>query len=66
MMIPDSPGDVVDGVLTPIPLPVAFIWSEATGTQKVLPLPGDTNAIAYAINDRGQVVGLAVLQEERA
>jgi probable HAF family extracellular repeat protein len=53
----DLPGDVVGGVLTPFPIPVGFIWSAATGTQKILPLPGDTNSIAYAINDRGQVVG---------
>ena len=51
----DLPGDVVDGVLTP--QPVAFIWSEGAGIQKILPLPGDTNTIAYAINNRGQVVG---------
>jgi probable HAF family extracellular repeat protein len=51
----DLPGDAVGGVLTFNP--VGFIWSEATGTQKILPLPGDTNSIAYAINDRGQVVG---------
>jgi probable HAF family extracellular repeat protein len=51
----DLPGDVVDGVLTP--QPVGFIWSEAAGIQKIPPLPGDTNTIAYAINNRGQVVG---------
>jgi len=53
----DLPGDVVDGVLTAFPIPLGFIWSQATGTQKILPLPGDTNTIAYAINDWGQVVG---------
>ena len=51
----DLPGDVVGGVLTPNS--VGFIWSEAAGTRKILPLSGDTNSIAYAINARGQVVG---------
>jgi probable HAF family extracellular repeat protein len=51
----DLPGDVVGGVLQFNP--VAFIWSEAAGTQQIPPLPGDTNSIAYAINDRGVVVG---------
>ena len=51
----DFAGDVVGGVLNFNP--VAFIWSAATGTEQILPLPGDTNSIAYAINDRGQVVG---------
>jgi probable HAF family extracellular repeat protein len=37
--------------------PVAFIWTKEKGTQKILPLEGDTNSIAYAINSRGQVVG---------
>jgi probable HAF family extracellular repeat protein len=37
--------------------PVAFIWTKERGTQKILPLEGDTNSIAYAINNRGQVVG---------
>jgi probable HAF family extracellular repeat protein len=37
--------------------PVAFIWSKEKGLQKIPPLPGDTNSIAYAINNRGQVVG---------
>jgi probable HAF family extracellular repeat protein len=37
--------------------PVAFIWTKEKGTQKILPLQGDTNSIAYAINNRGQVVG---------
>jgi probable HAF family extracellular repeat protein len=53
----DIPGDVVDGVLTPFPLPYGFIWSAQTETRKILPLPGDTYTIAYAINDAGQVVG---------
>ncbi len=51
----DLPGDVVNGVLTFNP--VAFIWSAGTGTRKILPLPGDTNSIAWAINDQGDVVG---------
>jgi probable HAF family extracellular repeat protein len=37
--------------------PVAFIWTQEKGTQEILPLEGDTNSIAYAINNRGQVVG---------
>jgi probable HAF family extracellular repeat protein len=37
--------------------PVAFIWTKEQGAQKILPLAGDTNSIAYAINNRGQVVG---------
>jgi probable HAF family extracellular repeat protein len=37
--------------------PVGFIWSKEKGAQKILPLEGDTNSIAYAINNRGQVVG---------
>jgi probable HAF family extracellular repeat protein len=37
--------------------PVAFIWTKEKGAQKILPLAGDTNSIAYAINNRGQVVG---------
>jgi probable HAF family extracellular repeat protein len=37
--------------------PVAFIWTKEKGTQKILPLQGDTNSIAYAINNLGQVVG---------
>jgi probable HAF family extracellular repeat protein len=53
----DVAGDVVDGVLTPFPLPIAFIWSEVTGTEEIQPLPGDKHSIAYSINDYGQVVG---------
>jgi probable HAF family extracellular repeat protein len=37
--------------------PVAFIWTKEKGTQEIPPLPGDTNSIAYAINNHGQVVG---------
>jgi probable HAF family extracellular repeat protein len=37
--------------------PVAFIWTKGKGTQKIMPLAGDTNSIAYAINNHGQVVG---------
>jgi probable HAF family extracellular repeat protein len=37
--------------------PVAFIWTKEKGTQKIMPLAGDTNSIAYAINNHGQVVG---------
>jgi probable HAF family extracellular repeat protein len=37
--------------------PIAFIWTKENGTQKILPLEGDTNSIAYAINNHGQVVG---------
>jgi probable HAF family extracellular repeat protein len=53
----DVANDAPGGVLTPYPLPLGFFWSEATGTVKILPLSGDSYAIAYAINDRGQVVG---------
>jgi probable HAF family extracellular repeat protein len=37
--------------------PIAFIWTKENGTRKILPLEGDTNSIAYAINNNGQVVG---------
>jgi probable HAF family extracellular repeat protein len=49
------PGDVVGGVLQFNP--IAFIWTPQYGTTKIEPLSGDTNSIAYGINDRGQVVG---------
>ena len=49
------PGDVVNGVLQFNP--VAFIWTPERGPSEIEPLPGDTNSIAYGINDRGQVVG---------
>jgi uncharacterized membrane protein len=53
----DIPNDVSGGVLSPYPLPLGFIWSESSGTTKILPLSGDTYAIAYAVNDWGAVVG---------
>lgn len=49
------PNDVVNGQLNF--QPIAFIWSKDCGLQKIEPLPGDTNTIAYGINNRGQVVG---------
>jgi hypothetical protein len=53
----DIADDETDGVLTPFPLPLGFIWSEATNTVEIPPLSGDLFAIAYAINDEGVVVG---------
>jgi probable HAF family extracellular repeat protein len=53
----DIAADETDGVLTPFPLPLGFIWSEATNTVEIPPLSGDLFAIAYAINDEGVVVG---------
>jgi len=53
----DIAEDETGGVLTPYPLPLGFIWSEATNTLEIPPLPGDSYAIAYAINDEGVVVG---------
>jgi probable HAF family extracellular repeat protein len=53
----DIADDETGGVLTPFPLPLGFIWSEATGTVEIPPLPGDQYAIAYGINDEGVVVG---------
>jgi probable HAF family extracellular repeat protein len=37
--------------------PVAFIWTPEHPIRKILPLSGDSNDIAWGINDRGQVVG---------
>jgi probable HAF family extracellular repeat protein len=53
----DIANDAPNGVLTPFPLPLGFIWSETTSTVAINPLPDDSYAIAYAINDRGVVVG---------
>jgi probable HAF family extracellular repeat protein len=53
----DIAEDETGGVLTQYPLPLGFIWSEASGTVEIAPLPEDTYAIAYAINDAGVVVG---------
>jgi probable HAF family extracellular repeat protein len=39
--------------------PMGFVWSEAHGLQKILPLSGDTNTEAAGINDLGQVVGVS-------
>jgi probable HAF family extracellular repeat protein len=53
----DVADDETDGVLTAVPLPLGFFWSEASGTVKIEPLSGDQFAIAYAINNAGVVVG---------
>jgi len=37
-----------------------FVWSQSTGMQDVIPLPGDTYSYALAINDAGQVTGLSI------
>jgi probable HAF family extracellular repeat protein len=53
----DIADDETGGVLSPFPLPLGFIWSEAAGTVEIAPLQEDSYAIAYAINDAGVVVG---------
>jgi probable HAF family extracellular repeat protein len=50
----DLPGDN-DGT----PNYQAFIWTQATGIQKLPLLPGETRAAAFGINDKNQVVGLS-------
>ncbi len=40
--------------------PAAFIWTQATGMQALPLLSGDTNSIAFDINEKGQVVGQSV------
>lgn len=35
----------------------AFVWTKEKGIQQVGPLPGDSNSLAYGINDEGQIVG---------
>jgi probable HAF family extracellular repeat protein len=37
--------------------PVAFLWTREHKMEELLPLSGDSNDIAWGINDRGQVVG---------
>jgi probable HAF family extracellular repeat protein len=39
--------------------PTAFIWTEVSGMKEILPVAGtgDTNDIAFDINDKGQIVG---------
>jgi len=49
----DVPGDE-DGT----PNYVAFIWTDATGMQKLPQLPGETRGGAFGINNRNQIVGL--------
>jgi probable HAF family extracellular repeat protein len=39
------------------PSPSAFIWTKATGMQELPALGEDSNAIAFDINEKGQVVG---------
>lgn len=38
---------------------VPFLWSEQDGIQSLPGLPGAPNTIAWAINDRGQIIGEA-------
>jgi probable HAF family extracellular repeat protein len=49
----DVPGDD-DGT----PNYVAFIWTAATGMQKLPQLPGETRGAAFGVNNRNQAVGL--------
>jgi len=37
--------------------PIAFLWTKIGGMQSLGALPGDTNSIAWAINNKGQIVG---------
>ena len=37
--------------------PNAWLWTKATGMQPLPLLSGDTNSIAYDINEKGQIVG---------
>ncbi len=37
-----------------------FLWTESAGMQDLKPLPGDSLSFAYAINDRGQIVGQSI------
>jgi probable HAF family extracellular repeat protein len=47
--LPDTPSGELN--------PVAFLWTREHKIQKLPPLSGDSNDIAWGINDRGQVVG---------
>jgi len=37
--------------------PAGFIWTQGTGMVEILPVSGDTNNIAFDINNNNQVVG---------
>jgi probable HAF family extracellular repeat protein len=37
-----------------------FFWTKSAGIQDLKPLPGDALSFAYAINDRGQIVGQSI------
>lgn len=37
--------------------PTAFIWTKTSGMQPIEPVSGDTNDIAFDINENGEVVG---------
>jgi probable HAF family extracellular repeat protein len=37
--------------------PTAFSWTKETGMHALPLLPGDTNSIAYDINEKGEIVG---------
>jgi probable HAF family extracellular repeat protein len=37
-----------------------FLWTESAGIQDLKPLSGDSLSFAYAINDRGQIVGQSI------
>jgi len=54
------PGDQ-NGALNP----VAFLWTREKGMRQ-LPLLGDPNALAFDINEQGQVVGQSSLTNPRA
>ncbi|HWE22637.1 MAG TPA: hypothetical protein VG496_01740 [Myxococcales bacterium] len=51
----DLPGDGPDA-----PNFHAFYWSRATGIKDLNTLPGDFLSLAYAINERGQIVGQSI------
>jgi probable HAF family extracellular repeat protein len=53
----DSPGDVVNGTLTPNFR--AFVWSALTGIRKLPEFAGDGLNEALGINDFGQIVGVS-------
>jgi probable HAF family extracellular repeat protein len=47
--------------------PTAFIWTKERGMRPIAPLSGDTNDVAFDLNDRGQVVGQSIgATEQRA
>jgi probable HAF family extracellular repeat protein len=51
----DLPGDGPDA-----PNFHAFFWSRKTGIADLGTLPGDSISLAYAINERGQIVGQSI------